>query len=383
MLMHQRKTKIFSVYRSSNSINHVHNMPPISLGIVSGKKNPVEHSIVSVFLFVNQRAELHMARNMKRFVMLPPVDDDMREWSKRLPQHVPGIDVVIAQTDEEVANLIADADAAYGWVSPEILPSASKLQWLQNPFAGPFEGYYYPALVEHPVTICNPRGIYSDHIAHHILMFVLALSRGLPYWTGAQNQRHWNPEARQRGYIDLNQSTVLILGVGGIGAETARLCSAFGARVIGIEPRPEHETSAEIYPPTALSEHLPTADFVVTTVPHTPETDRLWDARRFTMMKSSAYFINIGRGKTCSLDDLTHALKVGEIAGAGLDVFETEPLPANHPLWTMENVIITPHIAVADAENISERRYTLLRENATRFVQGQSLKNVVDKGRWY
>ena len=324
-----------------------------------------------------------MTRNMKRFVMLPPVDTDMREWSQRLARDVPGIEVVIAETDQEAATLLPDADAAYGWVSPENLPIASKLRWLQNPFAGPFEGYYYPDLVEHPVTVCNPRGIYSDHIAHHILMFILALSRGLPYWVYAQNQRDWNPKARQRGYVDLSQSVVLILGVGGIGAETARLCTAFGARVIGIEPRPERETTAEIYAPSELSRYLPEADFVVTTVPHTPETDRLWNAECFASMKSSAYFINIGRGKTCSLDDLTHALKSGEIAGAGLDVFETEPLPTDHALWAMENVLITPHIAVADAENISERRYNLLRENADRFVAGKSLKNIVDKGRWY
>ncbi len=109
----------------------------------------------------------------------------------------------------------------------------------------------------------------------------------------------------------------------------------------------------------------------------------MWNAARFALMKSSAYFINIGRGKTAKLDDLTAALQAGEIAGAGLDVFEIEPLPDGHPLWHVENVLLTPHIAVADAADIPERRYELIVENARRFVEGRPLVNVVDKTKWY
>ncbi len=176
---------------------------------------------------------------------------------------------------------------------------------------------------------------------------------------------------------------MLINGVGGIGAETARLCAALGARVAGIDPRPEHGCPADIHPPAALDDLLPDADFVVTTVPHTPETEFMWNADRFRRMKPSAYFINIGRGMTAKLDDLTAALAAGEIAGAALDVFEVEPLPAEHPLWTLDNVLLTPHVAVADAEDIPERRYALLADNARRFLAGGPLRNVVDKRRWY
>ena len=122
---------------------------------------------------------------------------------------------------------------------------------------------------------------------------------------------------------------------------------------------------------------------MVTTVPHTPETEFMWNADRFAAMKNSAYFINIGRGMTCRLDDLVSALDNGEIAGAGLDVYEIEPLPEGHPLWQMENVILTPHIAVADAENIPERRFELILENARRLVEGREFVNVVDKEKWY
>ena len=183
--------------------------------------------------------------------------------------------------------------------------------------------------------------------------------------------------------MDIVGSTVLINGVGGIGAETARLCTAMGAQVIGIDPRPEHDCPAEIHPPKALERLLPGADFIITTVPHTPETYLMWNWGLFSLMKPSAYFINIGRGKTASLNDLTRALATGGIAGAGLDVFETEPLPSDHPLWDMENVLITPHVAISDATNIPERRFGILSENARRFVAGETLINVVDKSKWY
>ena len=199
----------------------------------------------------------------------------------------------------------------------------------------------------------------------------------------AQRGRRWDQGARRRGYVNVVGSTVLINGVGGIGAETARLCAALGANVVGVDPRPEQDCPAEIHHPAALDDLLPAADFVVTTAPHTPESEFMWNADRFRRMKRSAYFINIGRGMTARLDDLTAALADGEIAGAGLDVFEIEPLPAEHPLWTLENVLLTPHVAVADAEDVAERRYALLADNARRFLADEPLRNVVDKARWY
>jgi len=321
--------------------------------------------------------------NQLLMAVLPPIADEERAWVERLKVDAPGLDVAIAEDDAAVRDLVARADAAYGWVPPEALPAAKNLRWLQSPFAAPFPGYYYRELIEHPVVVTNARGIYSDHIAHHILMFMLALSRGLPYWMEAQRDRRWDQGARKHGYVNVVGSTVLINGVGGIGAETARLCDALGARVIGIDPRPEHECPAEIHPPSALDELLPEADFVVTTAPHTPESEFMWNAERFRRMKRSAYFINIGRGMTARLDDLTDALASGELAGAGLDVFEIEPLPEDHRLWTLENVLLTPHVAVADAKDVAERRYALLADNARRFLAGESLCNVVDKARWY
>lgn len=321
---------------------------------------------------------------MPKMVIMPPLDELKRQFAERLPIDLPQYQVVAPETDEEARRELADADCAYGWVSPELLPAATRLRWLQNPDAGPRPGYFYPALIEHPVVVANPRGIYNDHISQHIMMFLLALARGLPYYVAAQRERRWDKDARPRPALNLAEATALIVGVGGIGQETARLCRAFGMRVIGVDPRWEHEAlGVERHRPDELDAVLPEADVVIATTPHTPETEGMWNARRFRLMKPSAFFINIGRGKTMRLDELTESLERGEIAGCGLDVFEVEPLPSEHRLWTLPNVLLTPHIAVKDAEDLPERRYQVLLENARRFATGEPLRNVVDKAAWY
>jgi phosphoglycerate dehydrogenase-like enzyme len=321
---------------------------------------------------------------MLKLVMMPPQNDLQRQWAPRLQRSLPDYRVVVPETEAEARRELVDADAAYGWVPPDMLPAAAQLRWLQNPQAGPAPGYYYPALIAHPVVVCNPRGIYFDHISHHILMFVLALSRGLPDYVEAQRQRRWDQQARRHPYVYLGEATALIVGVGGIGHETARLCAALGMTVLGVDPRPEYDvTGVEIHPVAELDSLLPRADFVIVTTPHTPDTEGMWHAQRFARMKPTAYFINVGRGKTTRLDDLADALERGIIAGCGLDVFEMEPLPADHRLWTMPNVLLTPHIAVRDAENIPERRFQILFDNARRFAAGEPLRNVVDKAAWY
>ena len=163
---------------------------------------------------------------MLKLVMMPPQNDLQRQWAPRLQRSLLDYRVVVPETDAEVRHELIDADAAYGWVPPDALLAATRLRWLQNPQAGPAPGYYYPALIAHPVVVCNPRGIYFDHISHHILMFVLALSRGLPDYLEAQRQRRWDQQARQHPYVYLGEATALIVGVGGIGHETARLCTA-------------------------------------------------------------------------------------------------------------------------------------------------------------
>jgi phosphoglycerate dehydrogenase-like enzyme len=215
------------------------------------------------------------------------------------------------------------------------------------------------------------------------MAFVLAFARGLHLYVRQQLEGEWR-RLDPQGVVNLPEATALIVGVGGIGSETARLCAAFGMRVVGVDARREDrpEGVAELHRPEALDRLLPEADFVILTIPHTPSTEGLFDASRFRLMKRSAYFINIGRGMTTRLDDLNAALRDGVIAGAGLDVYEIEPLPPGHPLWTAPNTLLTPHAAGAGPW-IEPRRIAVTIENARRFAAGQPLVNVVDKASWF
>ena len=319
-----------------------------------------------------------------KLVMFPPQSDVTRSWAAQIRTHVPGLTVLVAEAPDEARRVAPDADAAFGTIPPDVLRLAVRLRWLQAPAAAPPAGYYYSELIAHPMVVTNFREIYNDHIGAHIMALVLAFARGFHDYLPRQLRREWRPEPLDTGVVHLPEATALIVGVGGIGSEAARLCAAFGMRVVGIDPRRTDAPAgvAELHRPEALDRLLPRADFVILTIPHTPATEGLMSRARFRLMKRTAFLINIGRGMTVRLDDLVEALRAGEIAGAGLDVFEVEPLPAAHPLWTMAGVLITPHTA-GYGPYLDERRAEILLDNCRRFVAGQPLRNVVDKANWF
>jgi phosphoglycerate dehydrogenase-like enzyme len=318
------------------------------------------------------------------FLMLPPQTEITRAWAQRLQGDVSEARIIVAENEESAREAIVEADAAYGVLPPDLLSRATRLRWLQSPQAAPPAGYYYKELVAQPVVVTNMREIYNDHIGAHIMAFVLAFARDFQTYIPQQLRREWKPKPLDTGVVHLPGATALIVGVGGIGAETARLASAFGMRVIATDARRTEPPPgvAELHPPEALDGLLPRADFVILTVPHTPATEGFMNRARFARMRRGAFFINIGRGKTTRLDDLVAALEAGEIAGAGLDVFETEPLPADHKLWTMPGMLITPHTAGYGPE-LDERRYGIIRDNCRAFARGGALRNVVDKANWF
>ncbi len=318
------------------------------------------------------------------FVFLPPQSSTTRQWATRLQAAVPELTVLRADDLTMAEQVIGSADAVFGYLPPELLAKAKRLCWLQAHQAAPPAGFYYPALIAHPVIATNFREIYNDHLGAHIMAFVLAFARGLHIYLPQQLEQTWHPLPLDTGIVHLPQATALIVGVGGIGAETARLASTFGVHVIGVDARRTEKPPgvAELYPTDALEEQLPRADFVILTVPHTPKTEGMMNRARFQKMKRSTFFINVGRGKTTRSDDLIEALRAGEIAGAGLDVFEEEPLPANHPLWTMPGVLITPHTA-GYGPHLDERRYEIILQNCRAFLKGEPLRNVVDKAEWF
>ncbi len=321
---------------------------------------------------------------MPTLVFMPPQTGRVRQWATRLAADLPDYQVLAPADEAAARQVLPTADAVYGWIPPDLLPYAQRLRWLQSPAIGPEPGFYYPGLIAHPVTVCNPRGIFDDHIGQHIMMFILALGRGLPANNDAQPPPRGDEDAPGYTMVDLGGATALIAGVGAIGHTAARFCHAFGMRVIGVDPRWEHELPyVEKHHPSELESLLPLADFVIVAMPHTPETEGMWNAARFRHMRSTAFFINIGRGMTTRLDDLADAIEQGVIAGCGLDVFELEPLPPTHRLWSLPNVLLTPHVAAHHAANLDERHYAIILENARRFAAGQPMLNVVDKAAWF
>lgn len=316
-----------------------------------------------------------------RIVILPPYAEP--DWPERLAEVVPGIDVAAfddpgdpTQTDA-LRAAVADTDAVYGNLPPDLFETARQLRWICAPLAGLGPDWFHPALVESDVVVTNMRGIYNDSLGHHLVALVLAFARRLDVYGAQQRRQVWN---RQYPMIDLTTSTVLVVGVGGSGAEAGRVCAALGMRVIGTDARATEAPGFEaIHPVDALDDLLGDADFVLVTVPETPDTVGMFDAARFARMKSSAYFCNIARGRLVVTDDLVAALENGELAGAGLDVVDPEPLPPEHPLWSRDAVILTPHSAIFGAPGWYERRTEILLENARRFAAGDVLMNVVDK----
>jgi len=317
-------------------------------------------------------------------VMLPPQSATTREWASRLAAAVPEVSVVVAEDAATAERSLAGAEAAFGTLTPDLLRRAGALRWLQAPQAAPPAGFYYPELIAHPAVVTNFREIYNDHIGAHIMAFVLAFARGLHRYLPQQMRREWKRGSETADVVHLPEATALIVGVGGIGGEAARLAAAFGMHVIGVDARRREAPPGvmKLDGPDGLDSLLPLADFVILTVPHTPATEGFMHRARFQRMKRTGFFINIGRGRTTRLDDLVAALRAGEIAGAGLDVFEEEPLPPDHPLWTMPGVLITPHTA-GHGPYLDERRFQILLANARRFLAGEPLQNVVDKASWF
>lgn len=321
----------------------------------------------------------------KRLLMMAPLLPVHREWAQRLRQKFQHeLEVIEIESESDAQTLMSTADAACGTLTPDLLARAERLRWLHSPLAAPPAGYFSPELIQHPLTVTNVRGIFNDHISAHILSFVLAFARALHRYIPQQQQHLWQQLPRYEGTVHLPEAVALIVGVGGIGAETARLLSAFGVECIGVDPQRTEppEGMKRLHSVDALDELLPVADFVIATVPHTPQTERMFNRERFGRMKRGAFFINIGRGATTSLDDLLAALLAGQLGGAGLDVFEQEPLPPEHPLWAQPGVLITPHVALW-GPYYNERRYKILEENCRRFLDGRSLCNVVNKALWY
>jgi phosphoglycerate dehydrogenase-like enzyme len=314
-----------------------------------------------------------------RLVIYPPAELD---WLAEISSAGPELQVINAATYEEAVSAIPGAHAFCGQITPDLLEAAEQLRWIQARRIG-LEHTVFPALLETDVVMTNLRGIYSDVIADHVLAYVLTFARGFLVYQRQQLEHLW---VRNAPVIHLADSTLGIIGLGGIGAEVARRGAAFGMRVLAVDPRRTVETEgvALLWKPDRLDDLLACSDFVVVCAPHTPQTEGMIRTEQLRRMKRTAYLINVGRGVIVDLAALTEALQSSIIAGAGLDVFQIEPLPADSALWEMPNVVITPHAADRCAgDHIESRRRAIIVDNVRRFAAGEPLRNVVDIALWY
>lgn len=307
----------------------------------------------------------------------------------QLRKAVPGVELVVADDPERLRAEIADADGFVGVVTPEILEAGERLRWVQVYSAG-VDRYRFPELTGSDVVLTNAKIVQGPNVADHAMALLLVLTRGIHVAVRQQADRKWRETRdtlKQEGQrpIELHGKTALVVGLGGIGSAIAERAAGFGMEVIAIDPHPDkphadHVRSIRL--PSALHEALAEADVVFLAVPLTDETRGMIDAKALAVMKPSAYLVNIARGKVVDTDALVAALSSGKLAGAGLDVTEPEPLPPEHPLWGLPNVVITPHMG-GTSDAVWARKLELLQDNLGRFSKGQPLRNVVDKTRGY
>ena len=310
------------------------------------------------------------------------INEEMLQLRPALQQAAPGVKLVevSAATPKEIAG----ADAAIGVCSAEVLAQAKQLQWIQWPAAGVDRCVQQPLVHERHLLLTNLQRTMGPSMAEHVLGMMFALSRHFDYFLRQQQQAHWSSEATSPQLADLDGKTVLVVGLGGIGTEVARRTHAIGMRVIAT--RASGRTGPDFVSYVGLPDELPKlakdADFIVNCAPLTPETTGIFNREFFAGLKTGAYFISVGRGRSTITADLIDALRSGRLAGAGLDVVDPEPLPADSPLWHAPNVIITPHVS-ADTQVSAGQRNLVLIENLRRYTAGEPMISVVDIDRGY
>lgn len=331
----------------------------------------------AAFLAMFAVAGATAGQSAKKKIVVTGVGDGM---VARLKEGAPAGVEIVAAAPGQVASEIADADALIsGQITRQQLAAAKQLKWVQILNAGAED--YIPILKGTDVTLTNLKVVLGPEVADHAMALLLALTRGLYETIPA---RKWEVPRDIGRVTELQGKTAVIVGVGGVGTQIAQRAGAFGMSVTGVDPRDAAPTSAvtKMVTPEQLDSVLPSADVVFITVPETPATKGMIGAKQFGEMKRGAYFICVSRGTVYSTDALVDALTNRRLAGAGLDVTDPEPLPADHALWKFPNVLITPHIAGA-SDVASTRVIELLEENIRLFAAGQPLKNVVDKEKGY
>ncbi|WP_101760266.1 D-2-hydroxyacid dehydrogenase [Oceanicoccus sp. KOV_DT_Chl] len=284
---------------------------------------------------------------------------------------------------EKPPAYLQQADVVFGWCNQQLLSLLPKLVWIQQFSAGAEKCTSTTGITQQDFILTNAQHMASPVIAEHAIAMMLSLTRQLPLYQRQQMQQTWQ-RPTQLTSTDINQKTLLVLGLGGIGTEVAKRAHGLGMRVIAT--RNSSRKGPEYVDYVGLADEMlklaEQADVVINALPYTRATENVINAEFLAALKPGSYYISVGRGKTTDLTALTKALTSHQLAGVGLDVTEPEPLPSDHPLWQMDNVIITPHVA-GFSKSAIQRNFLLYQENLRRYLQGDKLLNIVDLKRGY
>lgn len=294
-------------------------------------------------------------------------------------------EIVVANTRNVSPELLQDADILLGYCNHANLKHGTQLRYILNYSAGVDKCISSPLLQDRPILVTNMQRIYGPGIAEHVIGLMYMLTRKLHVYHDRQQSSEWDRRAVERTDMwEVQDRTMLVVGLGGIGTQVAMRANALGMRVIAIRNSSRRGPDYVDYVglPDELHKLARQADVVVNTAPLTKKTKGMFDRRFFQGMKKGSYFINVGRGKSVVTADLIEALNSQHLGGAALDVQDPEPLPAFHPLWEARNIIITPHIS-AGSDRQMQRYWLVVRENLRRYVKGERMLNVVNLKRGY
>lgn len=304
--------------------------------------------------------------------LLPLTQEEKREFEAIAPDAVH----IYAGRRSVTEEQLAQATILLGWVRAADLKKAGKLKWFQTMWAGTDE-YEGPGTLPEGVILTSSSGSNSRSVAEHMLASVLALCRRLPEYRDSQREHRWQDEGKMRTLLD---STVLVLGAGHVGAAFGAMCRGLGSHTIGVKRHVSGPVEGfdQVCPLEELDSLLPRADVVALTLPHTPQTVGLMDARRIDLMKEDAILISAGRGSVLDQEALARAMQGGKLWGAALDVTVPEPLPADSPLWDIPNLLLTPHVAGGMRLEVTRRTcIQMAQDNLRRYLAGEALRNRV------
>ena len=341
---------------------------------------PVATASDRISVFDPPPDRIRIATSATSYVVPPP--SYSAEEIRQIEGQGKSVQLSVAKTREELDRLLPEVDVIFGSINAEMLARAKNLRWLQNTEAG-MESLLFPELVASPIVVTNMARAYAPAISETAIAMLLALTRGLNnFYIPQFRARTFRAE---RNLVEVDGLTMGVVGLGGLGSATAyRAHYGFNMRILATDAKPmaKPDFVDTLREPAWLREMVPQVDILVSAAPRTRETARMFNETVFRAMKKTAYFINISRGALVDQPALVRALKEGWIAGAGLDVTDPEPVPADSPLWDCPNLILTCHTAGYSPQR-RIRQMALLAENVRRYASGLPLVNVVDKQRGY